>query len=931
MSIYNDATDLGLGGTLSLLGNVNLIPHKNAALASFITKNANFGTLKNPNHALVAEKQIEFFNDSSNAGFYGKVIWSNQKLPSDIYYRAFSEFFDKKYGELESFKMNLIHLDFFDQKFYGKMLKLPASPINNTDPLKPYARFSFPRAWDISNTNVLSGYFTTYKTPNINNPIINSLEKYNNFVSYSGAYIAYPQTIFQQTYPKYNVPTKLVRNAFLPNAPMNGLLILSTGNPEEQKIVYVSPHSIRKQFFNTIVENIEASLSKTQRNKEITFPGYWLNTNFGDNRWIAVGGSPWAQNTRDIAVSRNGKDWQIRPNILPQSTIWGNIAYGTGRWITLPTFHNVSSPKGATSINSGETWSEININGTNNGQYFPMTQFKKIVFNGSNRWVILGRDSSDRTLTSTDGVNWSGNASLAQFPYTQSDYRTLVFGNNKWITLNAVAQQGGNQNGMYSDDGINWQPFVISSSANSLYYTQLHFAQNRFVALPNFGNKFATSTNGTTWSFITVPFAASWGGLTHNGKEWIAIPSTYSLNISGLKSSNGINWTGFELSPNRVRKSWFDIKSNVVTGENETTVMVGYNHIRRLAELNYEYRKVVSGITILGYDINSIYNNSGFVFPNLGLYSKPYTERLNAATTGSGLWPKSGYVTQDWIIQNPQLYTLYPNLTTQQITEQVNQAIFGYHLINNDIYKISDHLKQITPIKDTWFYKLYNGVYTERNGNKTFNTGTWNGIIPSGAQLFVEYLSTNEDFCGTNNEFLLVHDNYGSNSVQDVHIKMIMMSEPYNSKKTFYSTSFNSLNEAFWKNKLKYRKYQRNSYIMNIRKFLPELVNYTNKDRRIKRFIVNKLVDHYFTGIKPGLYDYYSIYNIPLNSGGCFKLSNNEIYCKFSGEGNYILEPISSNERYQVIDRWTTLNGGPLRVWSPTTAVPAVQIAPSLI
>jgi hypothetical protein len=914
MSIYNDATNLGLGGTLSLLENVNLVPNKNAALASFITKNANFGTLKNPNHAIVAEKQIEFFNDSNSAGYYGKVIWSNNKLPSDIYYKAFSEFFEKKYGELESFKMNLIHLDFFDQKFYSKMLKLPASHVRNTDPLKSYARFSFPREWKVSNTNTLSGYFTTYKTPNINNPIIKSLEEKNHFVSYSGAYVPYPQTIFQQTYPKYNIPTKLVRNAFLPNAPMNGLLILSTGTPTNQKIVYISPHKAEKQFFNTIVENIEVSLSKQQKDVETRLDGQWMDADYGSGYWIAVGSNKYGGSTTDLARSQNGKSWELRIEALPHTALWANIAYGTGRWIALPSFHNVSFAKGATSTNNGQTWSEIDINGSNNGQYFPMTQFKKIVFNGINRWVILGRDSSDRTITSTDGVNWSGNAALPTSA-GQTDYRSLAYGDGKWVAINNAG--GGfysSPMGAISLNGINWQEFSLPGS---LYIKDIQFANGRFIGIPSYGNQYLTSTNGSGWSVGTLPANTSWAGITHDGKEWTIIPDNYSQTSSGFKSSNGINWSGFALTTNTTQQRYW---SNIIHNSGiETTILIGRDYIRRLSAPSLEYRKVVSGITILGYDLDSFHNNSGFVFPDSGLYSKPYIERLNTATTGSGLWPKSGYVTQDWVAQNPALYNLYPGLTTQQITEQANQSIFGYHLINNDLYKISDHLKQTTPIKDTWFYKLYSGIYTTGNGGKTFNTGTWNGIIPSGTQLFIEYLSTSENPCGTTNEFLLVHDYYGSNSVQDVYIKMIMMLQEYNTKKTFYSISFNSLNEAFWKNKLKYRKFERNSYIAKIRKFLPEIVNYTANDRRIKSFLIGQYFENYFTGIKPGNYNYYSIANIPPNSGGCFKLSNNDIYCKLSGQGSdiYISEPILGNG-YTILDRWTTINGGPLKVWSYT-------------
>ena len=72
----------------------------------------------------------------------------------------------------------------------------------------------------------------------------------------------------------------------------------------------------------------------------------------------------------------------------------------------------------------------------------------------------------------------------------------------------------------------------------------------------------------------------------------------------------------------------------------------------------------------------------------------------------------------------------------------------------------NEHLKQDVPIKDTLFYKFYSGLYT---GSKSFNTGTWNGIIPSGAVFQIEYIGCefNKNL-GSNHPFYIIYSGYGT-------------------------------------------------------------------------------------------------------------------------------------------------------------------------
>jgi len=72
----------------------------------------------------------------------------------------------------------------------------------------------------------------------------------------------------------------------------------------------------------------------------------------------------------------------------------------------------------------------------------------------------------------------------------------------------------------------------------------------------------------------------------------------------------------------------------------------------------------------------------------------------------------------------------------------------------------TEHLRQTTPINQTLFYKFYNNLYT---GNKGFNQGTWDGIIPANTVFQIEYITTefNKDI-GCSHPFYILYSGYGT-------------------------------------------------------------------------------------------------------------------------------------------------------------------------
>ena len=151
---------------------------------------------------------------------------------------------------------------------------------------------------------------------------------------------------------------------------------------------------------------------------------------------------------------------------------------------------------------------------------------------------------------------------------------------------------------------------------------------------------------------------------------------------------------------------------------------------------------VATGVNLKVLDIDSSYYsgelfNSGITYSN---YSSGYLNNLY----NSGV----------------SIYNQYSGNTPSGALNFLN--INPYKCDNNQ------HLYQQTPLKDTAFYKFYNNLYT---GSKSLNTGTWNGIIPSGSVYTIELISTKLNTkIGINKDFYMIYSGFGTNDNLDIGI-----------------------------------------------------------------------------------------------------------------------------------------------------------------
>lgn len=252
------------------------------------------------------------------------------------------------------------------------------------------------------------------------------------------------------------------------------------------------------------------------------------------------------------------------------------------------------------------------------------------------------------------------------------------------------------------------------------------------------------------------------------------------------------------------------------------------------------YTKGVSGVVYRGLTIGSEYYTGSNQFPTSGIrYLKSGDQSVTGAVGYTG--ETSGF----W-----RLYNIDAN----------------------------EHLKQNTAINSTLFYKFYSGLYT---GNKTFNTGTWNGIIPTGTVFQIEYVTTefNKEI-GCNHPFYILYSGYGTLDQIDSKLTKFLTStnvtgitstgqqDPnyifdstyrfYNPSKFYYSSNhpsylqddqtFSKVGRGVGNNRnlsltnaflnLKYQYFICYSWLLKT--FAPEIIKQNRKFRRMQKFIAQQ-------------------------------------------------------------------------------------------
>lgn len=220
-----------------------------------------------------------------------------------------------------------------------------------------------------------------------------------------------------------------------------------------------------------------------------------------DVRAIAYGGGwyvvPYAQ-ANDIATSQDGITFTFQSNVLSSTADWCLVAYGAGRFVTVPFNSNLSRYVTSASLDSTPTtvW-------TAGGNLTTTAEWTAMAY-GADKFVILSGSSADSNLVnySTNGTSWSA----ATMP-SASRWSSLVYGNGRFV---AVAGNTGTSTtkAAYSTDGITWVASTLPGAAAR--WTNVTWNGTVFVATAFGTNRSAVSEDGITWTELTMATTANW-------------------------------------------------------------------------------------------------------------------------------------------------------------------------------------------------------------------------------------------------------------------------------------------------------------------------------------------------------------------------------------------------------------------------------------
>ena len=204
-------------------------------------------------------------------------------------------------------------------------------------------------------------------------------------------------------------------------------------------------------------------------------------------------------------------------NTAAAGTEWSTIAYGNGKFITVPNGNAIAG----ISEDGGQTWTPLSL---------PISVVWGSIAFGDGRWVLVGTGglgNSQVLYSINDGEGWR----YASMP-TTGMWTNTVYGNGKFVSI-----ASNSANVAYSTNyGKTW---VAGSGLGNANWTGLAYGKGKFVAIASGGTTSSYSTNGISWNSSTLPSSTTWSSIAYGAGVFVAVSST---GAKAAYSNDGITW-----------------------------------------------------------------------------------------------------------------------------------------------------------------------------------------------------------------------------------------------------------------------------------------------------------------------------------------------------------------------------------------------------
>ena len=315
---------------------------------------------------------------------------------------------------------------------------------------------------------------------------------------------------------------------------------------------------------------------------------YWYSVCYGNGKFVAV-----VYNSNIMAYSTDGINWT--QGNMPSSETWKSVCYGNGKFVavaintnlsyafTISDFRDglrlfsttLSSMDFSNILNKPDTLSgygitdgvlssdldeyRTKIEALQNLEFVPegydvasvgsndlyLAVQKRVNTNtemsiDSSLFDIVLNDPGQETVSKFAMLNDEKRSGIKNFglkgnmPYNKQ-WRSVCYGNDKFVAVATNASGIGNDKYAYSTDGISWTEGTMPSSR---YWYSVCYGNDKFVAMSS--SIMAYSTNGINWTEGNMPSSQNWYSVCYGNDKFVAIGE--GSNIMAY-STDGISWT----------------------------------------------------------------------------------------------------------------------------------------------------------------------------------------------------------------------------------------------------------------------------------------------------------------------------------------------------------------------------------------------------
>jgi hypothetical protein len=263
--------------------------------------------------------------------------------------------------------------------------------------------------------------------------------------------------------------------------------------------------------------------------------------------WRSPDGVSWSQSGVTISGGIYSND--LSSARIPTGKF---IAYNSGTWIAIG--NGIWR-----STNGGANWTNLPASGFPT-DFFAATNFPKQVYYSNNRWVVVGKDSSNSfaiIFSTNDGLNWnipSGNPFDIGLSPNGICYSIATNGGSRWVGVGNNEADASKQIYFSTDNAGSFAPATFTPALDQTVFTWVTYGANKFVAVAaqdNQGRHVWYSADGSSWAPATntagpsIPIMSNGGTrVAYNGTQFVALGNGGAATDDNIYySPDGISWT----------------------------------------------------------------------------------------------------------------------------------------------------------------------------------------------------------------------------------------------------------------------------------------------------------------------------------------------------------------------------------------------------